>query len=185
MLVDIKIMKVRVLHEAKEYLAVFLYLYACIGTLTLYKSLTLRTYGVDFVPYGFALIKALILAKFMLIGNLLPISMRFNQKPLIYPTVYNAFVFFILLLALSAVEEVITGLWHGRNVTESVLQLGGGTLPGVLAACFVTFVFLLPYFALRQLNAVLGKGRLFGLFFRSAGNEEASSYSTLKASNDS
>jgi hypothetical protein len=56
---------------------------------------------------------------------------------------------------------------RGKTFFESFLDIGGGTLPGLLAYCVIGLLFLLPYIALRQLNDVLGAGRLFDLFFRS------------------
>src|SRR5690349_11003863 len=56
-------------HEVKEYLRTFAYLYVCFGALLLYKTAILRDYGVDFAPFGLAAGKALLMAKFMLIGR--------------------------------------------------------------------------------------------------------------------
>jgi len=176
--IDVKKAKQSLLHEARGYLFIFLYLYACIATLTAYKFLTLREYGINFAPFGFAFAKALILTKFIQVGHMLGVGKRFDQKPLIYPTLYKAFIFFILLFVLSLAEEVIVGTWHGKTFTESALRVGGGTLPGVLAFSVVGFVFLLPYIALRQLNDVLGERRLFDLFFKSNAAKEISHANT-------
>jgi hypothetical protein len=170
MAIDVKTIERGALHEAKEFFWVFLYLYLCIGMLVVYKSLSLKAYGIEFAPYGFALVKAAILGKFILIGQALPMGRRFDQMPLIYPTLYRAFIFFILLVALSAAEEAVVGMWHGEPFGEAVSHVYGGTLPSVLAGCLVTFFFLVPYFALLQLNDVLGKGRLFDLFFKKSGS---------------
>jgi hypothetical protein len=170
MAIDVKTIERGALHEAKEFFWVFLYLYLCIGMLVVYKALILKTYGIEFAWYGFALVKAAILGKFILMGQALPMGRRFDQMPLIYPTLYKAFIFFILLVALSTAEETVVGMLHGEAFGEAVSHVQGGTLPGVLAGCLVTFFFLVPYFALRQLGDVLGKGRLFDLFFKKSGS---------------
>jgi hypothetical protein len=170
MAIDAKTIERGALHEAKEFFWVFLYLYLCIGMLVVYKALILKTYGIEFAWYGLALVKAAILGKFILIGQAIPMGRRFDQMPLIYPTLYKAFIFFILLVALSVAEETVVGMLHGEAFGEAVSHVQGGRLPGVLAGCLVIFFFLVPYFALRQLGEVLGKGRLFELFFKKSGS---------------
>src|SRR5689334_11354180 len=54
----------RIKHELKEYGAVCLYLYVCLGALILYKEALLRAEGINYTSYGLAAIKALILGKF-------------------------------------------------------------------------------------------------------------------------
>ena len=78
MAIDVKTIERGALHEAKEFFWVFLYLYLCIGMLVVYKSLILKVYGIEFAPYGLALVKAAILGKFMLIGQALPMGRRFD-----------------------------------------------------------------------------------------------------------
>jgi hypothetical protein len=174
MQIDIEKAKRNLVREARGFVLVFVYLYVCIVAISVYRSLTLRAFGIDYFPFGFAFIEALILAKFIVTGHMLRIGSGLDHKPLIYPTLYKAFIFFLLLLALSVVEEAIKGLRHGKTFIEAVLELGHGTLPGLLAYSIIGFLFLLPYIALRQVNEVLGEGRLFDLFFKSGASLRAS-----------
>jgi hypothetical protein len=168
MQIDVEKTKQSAIREARGYLFVFLYLYLCIGTILIYKSLILREYGVDYFPVGFAFLKSLILAKFIVTGHMLRIGRGFENKPLIYSTLYRALIFFMLLMALTVAEETIKGMLAGKTFAAAILLVGGGTLPGLLAYSVIGLLFLLPYIALRQLNDVLGEGRLFDLFFKSA-----------------
>ena len=54
--------------------------------------------------------KALLLAKFMLMGRMLQIGKRFRNKPLIWPTLYHSLMFLLLLLILTTLEELLVGL---------------------------------------------------------------------------
>ena len=70
MAIDVKTIERGALHEAKEFFWVFLYLYLCIGMLVAFKALSLKAYGIEFAPYGFALVKAAkYLSKFILLGT--------------------------------------------------------------------------------------------------------------------
>jgi hypothetical protein len=56
-------------HELREYALLSAYLYVCFGALILYKMAILGEVGVSYTLAGLAAIKALILAKFILLGH--------------------------------------------------------------------------------------------------------------------
>jgi hypothetical protein len=57
----------RARHELAEYLVIVAYLFVCFGSLLFYKSAILRNDGIEFAAFGLALVKALILGKFILV----------------------------------------------------------------------------------------------------------------------
>jgi hypothetical protein len=56
----------RAVDELKEFLIIAAYLYVCFTALAYLKAAILEAHGVAFAPFGFAAIKALICAKFMM-----------------------------------------------------------------------------------------------------------------------
>jgi hypothetical protein len=58
----------RATDELKEYAIIAAYLYVSFTAIMYLKSTILRAYGVEFAPFGFAAIKALISAKFVSVG---------------------------------------------------------------------------------------------------------------------
>src|SRR5438309_778662 len=90
----------KAVHEFKELAALALYLYICLGAVVLLKAAILKDAGVAFDAWGIAAIKALVLAKFMLIGRAFNLGQRFGHRPLVWPTLYHALMFLILLLIL-------------------------------------------------------------------------------------
>ena len=60
--------------EFKAMAALAAYLYVCFGAIILFKSAVLREAGIHYEIWGLALVKALILAKFMLIGRMLHVG---------------------------------------------------------------------------------------------------------------
>ena len=155
----------RARHTFQQYAIIFVYLFVCFGAITLHKTAVLRDVGVSYAPWGFAAIKALVLGKFMLIGHEIRLGERFNNRPLIYPTLYRSFVFLVFLLVLSGVEEAIAGAWHGQTVAASISAVVGARFFEILSSSFIMFLALLPYFAIRQLADTIGKGQLARLFF--------------------
>jgi hypothetical protein len=151
--------------ELKEMAVISLYLYVCFGALLLYKSAILAGLGINFTHLGLAAIKALIMAKFMLIGRALHIGDRHHDRPLIWPTLHKSVAFLVLLAVLTAIEELVVGLLNGRSALQSLAEIGGGTRDELLVSLLIMWLILLPYFAVQSLGDVLGEGRLARLFF--------------------
>lgn len=94
--------------------------YACYGFLLLYKATLLHDQGVDYAPYGLAAGKALLPAKFVLIGDKLQLGAQIRgRRSLIYFIMRKSTLFFLLMIALSVVEEAIVGALHGRSVRDT------------------------------------------------------------------
>jgi hypothetical protein len=155
----------RIGHELTEYAIIALYLYICFGAILFYKASVLQADGIEYAPYGLAAIKALILGKFMLVGQAFHLGERYKNKPLIYPILYKSLVFLVILVILSIIEEAVAGIIHGRSVTGSISDIAGGTRLQIAATCVLLWLILLPYFALREISAVLGEGTLRRMFF--------------------
>jgi hypothetical protein len=151
--------------EARELAIITGYLWICLGTIVLFKSATLREYGVAPLPLGFALVKALVLAKFIMIGDVLKIGERYRSEPLIWPVAYRSVAFVALLAVLTAIEEVIVGLFHHRTVGASLGDLFGRHLDQTLVGYLIMLLVLIPFFAIRELSVALPEGLLRRLFF--------------------
>jgi hypothetical protein len=131
----------------------------------LLKGAILQGVGVSFTVFGVAAVKAMILAKFMLVGRALHIGDAHRHRPLIWPTLYRSLVYLILLLVLTTVEEVVVGFIHGRPLAASLAHVVGPTLAQGVATSLIMFLILLPYFAFRSLGEVIGDRNLVRLFF--------------------
>jgi hypothetical protein len=156
----------RAAEEFKAFIVLALYLYVCLGALLLFKSAILQEAGISFTVWGVAALKALVLAKFMLVGRALHIGERQKHKALIWPTLRKSFVFLLLLIVLTTIEEVAVGLIHHRPLTESLTHVVGATLFQGLATSLIMFLVLVPYFAFGCLGEVLGDRYLIDLFFK-------------------
>jgi hypothetical protein len=155
----------RAVHEFTEFAILTIYLYITLGAVIVMKTAVLHTVGIEFVPWGVAIIKALLLAKFMLVGRALKIGERNTTSPLIWPTLYKSFAFLVLLVILTIIEEAVVGLFHGQSITASLRDLIGRRLEETLAGYLIMLLVLMPYFAFRVLGEALGEGRLTRMFF--------------------
>jgi hypothetical protein len=154
----------RAIHELKEFAILTVYLYITLGAVILMKTAVLHTQGIEFSPWGIAIVKAAVLAKFMLIGNAMKIGER-HTGPLIWPTLHKAFAFLLLLVILTLIEESVVGLFHHQSIAASLGGLVGSRLEETLAGYLIMLLVLIPYFAFRVLGDVLGEGKLARMFF--------------------
>ena len=61
----------RAMHEFKKLVFISLYLYVTLGAVILMKAAVLHTEGFHFTPWGIAIVKAVVLAKFMMLGEMI------------------------------------------------------------------------------------------------------------------
>jgi hypothetical protein len=155
----------RARHEMVEYIAISAYLFVCFGSLLFYKSAILRNEGIEFTASGLALVKALILGKFILVLQAVKVGER-GDKPgiLLVDILKTSFLFLVFLVLLNAIEEVGLGLFHGRAAREVLGEMAGGTLPEAIAVCLLLLLVLIPYFSFRGLAFRLGDGVLWKHF---------------------
>ena len=93
-------LKQKAYHEFKEMLIISLFLWVVFSMFVLFKSVILASVGhheVDWVAHGFALINALVLAKFILIARTLPLGCRAEGAPLICSTLWKSAIMIIKL----------------------------------------------------------------------------------------
>lgn len=142
------------------------YLSIFFGAFAWYRRFVLAEYRIGYLHYGSAIIEALILAKVILLGDALGLGRNNKNKPLIYPTLRNAFVFSCFVGVFAIVEHLIVGLIHGKGVAGGLAALWSEGKDEIFARCLITFFAFIPFFAFRELGMLLGEGKLRGLFFR-------------------
>ncbi|MFZ3359442.1 MAG: hypothetical protein WCA56_16900 [Xanthobacteraceae bacterium] len=156
----------RAIDELKEFIIIAAYLLICFTAIAYLKAAILRAHGIAFAPFGFAAIKALICAKFVMVGRVFHVGDRVKLRlPLIWPVLRKSAAFLMLLLVLNALEEIVVGLTHHRSVADSIAEIGGGTLDQLIATSIVGLLILIPFFAFRALGVVVGERNLARVFF--------------------
>ena len=161
-----KTLKQRVYQEFKEYLALSLYLWIFLGMFEVFKSVVLAEHSIDFATHGFAIINALVLAKFMLLVKALHPGKHVEDAPLVYPTLLKSAIFALVLMVLKILEDTTVGHFRGKTISGSIADLGGGHLNSILVLTLMLFVVLIPLTAFGELERVLGEGKVSNLFLR-------------------
>lgn len=171
--------------ELREFAILSAYLFVCFAALLYFKDSVLQAHGTSFVPWAFAAIKAIVSAKFMLVGRMLGLGEGMTKRrPLIHSTLFRSAAFLLVLAVLTVIEEIALGRFHGKNLADSLSDLAGGTVHQIVATCVLLFLILIPYFAFRALGEVIGERTLVRLYFepRQAGSDEKNEASQATAS---
>jgi hypothetical protein len=159
-------LKKKIFQGMVEYWTNVFYLTIVFAAFTWYRRLLLAAHDIMYTNYFVSVIEALILAKVIMIGDVLRIGRGLERKPLIYPTLYKAVVFSFFVGAFIVIEHAVKGLWEGRGLTGGLSDFFGKGIHELLANCLVIFVAFIPFFAFRELGRVLGKDKIRTLFFR-------------------
>jgi GYF domain 2 len=142
--------------ELRKFLVFFAYLWLVFFVMYLHEWSVLASNQISFTFYGLAVVNALILAKIMLIAEAFGFATRLDDRPLIYPIMFKAVAFTVLLMLAYLAEEIAVGLFHGKSVAESIPAIGGGGVVGPLSIGIIMFIALLPFFAFREIARAVG-----------------------------
>ncbi|HQI02135.1 MAG TPA: hypothetical protein PLA18_12740, partial [Deltaproteobacteria bacterium] len=152
--------KEKIIREITRYWINVLYLSVIFSVFFNYQRLILAHYEIRFGDYGIGIIKALVLAKVILIADAIGLGRRWEDKPLIVPTLFKTLLFTLFVGLFSIIESMIRGLLTGKGPINEVMGMLSYVLLAHVIVVFVTFI---PYFAFRELGRVMGGGQLRAL----------------------
>jgi hypothetical protein len=158
--------KKKIFHEVVEYWINVIYLTLVFAAFTQYRRLILAVHDITYANYGFAVIKALILAKVIMIGAVFRLGRGLENKPLIYPTLYKTVVFTLFVAVFTVCEHLLKGLCTGTGLMGGFAEFLVKGPHELLANSIVVFVAFLPFFGVKELGRVLGEDKIRTLFFR-------------------
>ena len=159
--------------EMTAYWINVVYLTLLFAVFTSYRRLIMANFNIGYANWGISFLKALVLAKVIMIGGLVHLGRRLEHKPLILPTLFQSVLFTCWVTLFALVESTVRGLLHGKGMAGALEHLLSEGTQEFYAKCLVVFVAFIPFFAFKELGRVLGKGIIWGLFFRKGPVAEA------------
>ncbi len=142
----------RIAGEAKKALHLTLYFGFWFSALTLLTHEILKQDGLPFGHWGLAWIKAAICAKFILIGQAVYPMRHSNGRDIWRIVLPRSLVYLAIVFALSVVEAVIEGRFHGENVLFSIQHFANGNPLYAFALAWVYWLILVPYLLMGSLG---------------------------------
>jgi hypothetical protein len=161
--------KERATEELKRFAVLTIYLWIFLGTFEIHRMLVLRgAVSGSELSYrtGFALVKALVLAKFMLIAETVFVVKTFRDRALIYSILFKSAIYAAILVCMDILEEVIVAMFHGKPAAQGVSEVGGGGVEGVILVGIIAFVLLIPLFAFRAISDAIGEEQMKSLLLK-------------------
>jgi hypothetical protein len=155
----------RLKHGFLHLAIVTFYLYVCFGVIIVYKAAVLKSYNIEFAPWGLGFIKALVVAKFIEIGELLHLGKRLPGLPLAWYLGCKVALFAAFIVALSFLEEGVVALLHGRSLLEGFSEFAKMGWLLILSECALLCLILTPLLGLGAINDALPEGQLRRMFF--------------------
>lgn len=160
-------LKERIRHEVQEYLLYTLFLTLLFFAFTSYERILLDKYQDFYIPYGYCIIKALIMAKVIMIGDAINLGKRFSNQPLIVIVIYKTIVFCLFMLLLMVIETLTKGMIEGKNLQQMYEIFSERFVIDVAQIVIMFFIFIL-FFSVLETSRVLGGTTLRDIFFKSA-----------------
>ncbi|MCC6971735.1 MAG: hypothetical protein IT434_16100, partial [Phycisphaerales bacterium] len=157
--------KTRLIREFRGYWLIVAYLAIVFAAFTQYRRLVLAAHDIVYTDYFIALIKAMVLAKVIMIGDALRIGRGLERRPLIWRTLYNTAVFTVFLVLFTLVEHGVKSAWKGEGFGAGVREFAHEGRDEALAGVLVIAVGLVPFFAFREIGGIMARGKLLRMFF--------------------
>ena len=151
-------------HELERFAVMTAYLWAMFLLFKVHTIVVLAQHNISYTSAGLDLVKALVLAKVMLVADSLRMGVRFRRGPLIVPILGRSVLFAILFFVVDILEKVLEGAFHHQSVAESLPTYGGGLVGAMLSGIIVSFA-LGPFFAFEEIDVRLGEGKLGAMLF--------------------
>ena len=144
----------------------FLYLWVLFALFTYHKAIVLAQHNIPYKPFGIAIFNAFVLAKVMLVAEKMNLAEKLRGKPLAYPILTKSILLSIIFILFNMAEAIVTGLWKGKTLVDSMPKFGGGSPLEIIVTAMILAVALIPFFAFRELSRAIGKGVLAGLLMK-------------------
>src|SRR5512138_2223237 len=132
-------LKRTIVHELIEYWINFGYLAFFLVAFTWYRRLILAEYQVHYTNYWFPLIEAAVLAKVIMLGDLVRLGRQMENKPLIFSALFRAVMFSLWVAIFSVLEETVRGLLHGNGLMGGIEEMVSRGWYELLSRCVVIF----------------------------------------------
>lgn len=146
-------------HELRNYAFVSGYLFICFAVLWFYET-TWTDDKAAMANLAAVAVKALVLGKFILLGEAFGVGDRSQSSHLLGSIVGKSLQFLVLLILLTIVEELLVGRYHGVSFGQTLAEFERHSMMQMFAKCLLALLILLPLIATKEFSRTLGPGRL-------------------------
>lgn len=147
-------------------LPAIVYFFVAFNILILNDRLILWEHGIRFTDFMRPAIASLVVAKILVLVNLLPFINAFPNKPLIWNTMWKTLIYWIFSIGLQIMESILELAFKYKSLSAAFQ----GTMSEIPSPRFLVvqmwlFVLLLMFVALQEFVRALGPGKVREMFF--------------------
>lgn len=155
------------IEEAKKAFALTLYLGTWFCSIAFLATTQLSERPIPLSIFAFAIIKAGICAKFMLIAQAaFPIKVN-KEHGILRSLFIESIIYIIVVISLSYVEAGVEGLIHHKEFISSMAAFGDGDPLKVLAMAIIYWLIFWPYLIYSGVTLILGDKETLEILFGS------------------
>ena len=156
----------KVKHEFYEVIPPTIFFLISFYIVVLDRALMAKEYGLQPASMMGATIGALLVAKVVLIADMLPAINRFPEKPLIYNVVWKTVIYVAASLFVHYLEHLVPLWWRLGSLGAANEQLRSEMVwPHFWAIQLWLVVLIFVYCTARELVRVIGRDRALQMFF--------------------
>jgi hypothetical protein len=155
----------RVKEEIRTILTAAVFFSTGFSLIILADRLVTRGSGIEIASFGRALIGGLIVAKVLLVVDLLPFVHAFPNKPLVHNIIWKSSMYIAGSLLFRYLEPLVKSLFSGMGLAASHFSaLGEFMQPRFWAIEIWLAMLLVVFVTMRELSRVVGKEELRLMF---------------------
>jgi len=156
----------KVEHEIREAIPPAIFFLISFHIIVLSRALMVREYGVQISALAGATVGALLVAKVVLVADMLPIINRFPEKPLIYNVLWKTVIYVVASTFVHYLEHLIPTWWHEGSFWAANEHLWSKLVwPHFWAIQLWLVVLIFIYCTARELVRVIGRDRVREMMF--------------------
>lgn len=160
-------LKTKFLEEMKKAFSLTLYFGTWFCSIAFMAATALEERPIPLSIFGFALLKAGISAKFMLIAQAAyPIKVS-KDHGIVSSLIFESIFYLVVVLALNFLEAGVHGLINGHSFISSMAAFGDGDPLRILAMSIVYWLIVWPYLIFTGVNIILGNKETLAILFGS------------------
>ncbi len=153
--------------ELKEIFAIASFFFVIFVLFLFMKKVLLHDYSFNYYIFSTALIGSLIIAKVVLIFDLLPATKKTSHLINIYRVIIRSLIYIFGFVVFTYLEHLIKGLIEGESFAEALNsafhQLFSPAFITSITGVFIAFIFFNTFWVIRS---KLGPAALYSMFFK-------------------
>jgi hypothetical protein len=160
-------------HEFYEALPPLIFFFISFHIIVLNRALMAKEYGLHFSAVAGATVAAMLVAKVVLVADMLPFINRFPEKPLIYNVAWKTAIYVGASLFAHYLERLVPVWWRVGGFRAANEQLWSEMVWAHFWAIQLWLVVLVfVYCTARELVRVIGRDRFTKIFFSAPASRE-------------